>query len=182
MTSYQLTFNNGKSFGQDFEALHDCDTCPEPHLEDILSQLYAKLGEHFGCNFVAISMEKGTHVHIHAYVQLAFLVRTMAAWQKMFPGVHVETCRGTPRQNMEYLSKTGKWLDDDKHGTLKWGPFSIGEMLNSSRGSPEDYVHMLSAGQTFVQVLKEYPDAIRYSYGIIQFEERMKGHGCSSER
>jgi len=174
LKGYQLTFNNGEVFGYDFEALHDCDTCPTPHLEGILSYVYNRM-EKYAVNFVALSMEKGSHAHIHAYVQLVYKPGTMAAWQKMFPGVHVEDCRGTPQQNMDYLAKAGKWENDVKHGTLKWGPFTYGEMLGSEQGCPADYVKLAMTANSFAQVFRGYPDAIRYSYAIKLIMDERRG-------
>jgi len=172
---YQLTFNNGDNFGYDLEALHQCDVCPTPHLEAILHKIYEKLLENFGCNFAALNLECGTHTHIHAYVQLAYPVQTMSAWQKMFPGVHVTVCFGTPDQNMDYLAKAGKWLDDAKHGTLRWGPIGVGEMLGGGAGTLEEYVELLDKkGWRYEQVIRAYPQSLRYSYGLLKFEERIR--------
>jgi len=168
VTAYQLTINNGDSFGYDLEVLYDCDICPEIHLMDILAQVYRKL-ESFGVVFVGLNMERGTHAHMHAYVQLTYKPTSMAAWQKMFPGVHVEPCRGTPEQNMDYLAKAGKWENDEKHGTLKWGPLTYGEMVGIGRGCPEDYIKLAECGKSYVEIVRAYPDSLRYSWGIRSF-------------
>ena len=173
MRCYQLTFNNGDNFGYDLEALHQCETCPTPHLENILSQIYTKLLENFGCNFAAINLERGEHAHVHAYVQMAYPVQTMSAWQKMFPGAHVTLCFGTPDQNMDYLAKAGKWLDDVKHGTLRWGPIGVGEMLGGGAGSLEEYVELLDKGWRYEQVIRAYPQGMRYAFGMLKFEDRI---------
>jgi len=165
LTAYQLTINNGETVGYNLDALHNCDTCPETHLNEIAYFIYKKL-EDFGVVFVALSLECGTHTHLHIYTQVAYKVHSIVAWQKMLPGVHVEPCRGTPQQNMDYLAKAGKWENDEKHGTLRWGPVTYGEMLESERGCPSDYVKLAMQAETVTQVFQAYPDAIRYSYAI----------------
>ena len=177
MKGYQLTINNKEFLGYELEVLHQCEECPQYHLEQIAMGVYEKL-ENFGVNFVALSLECGSHVHLHIYCQLAYKPQSMSAWQKMFPGVHVEECRGTPAQNMDYLAKRGKWENDVKHGTLRWGPIEYGEMLQSERGTPEDYVKLAMQASSPTQVFMAYPESIRYSYAIkLMTDERGKAHG-----
>jgi len=172
MKGYQLTINNAEFMGYELLSLYNCDEIPQYHLEQIAMGVYDKL-QAFGVNFVALSLEAGTHVHLHIYCQLAYKPQSMKAWQKMFPGVHVEECRGTPAQNMDYLAKRGKWENDVKHGTLRWGPIEYGEMLRSEQGTMEDYVKLAMKSESFSKVMKAYPEAMRYGWSINKIiEER----------
>jgi len=176
---YQLTFEKGEMLGvsDDYlDALHDSDECPTEHLELLLDLILDPLYENYGCNYLAMSMERGGRTgrtHLHAYVQMAYPVQSMTAWHKMYHGVHVEVCKGTPDQNMDYLAKAGKWLNDVKHGTLKWGPIGWGEMTGGGAGSLEEYIELLDRGWRYEQLIRAYPQSLRYSYGLIKFEDRI---------
>jgi hypothetical protein len=82
---------------------------------------------------------------------------------------------------MDYLAKAGKWENDEKHGTLRWGPITYGEMLESERGCPSDYVKLAMVSESCTQVFQAYPDAIRYSYAIkLILNERKQSNGSDN--
>lgn len=37
--------------------------------------------------------------------------------KKLFPYAHIETALGTPTENRDYITKTGKWANDPKADT-----------------------------------------------------------------
>lgn len=54
------------------------------------------------------------HKHIHVYVQWGKRTRICA---KKFLGAHIENCKGTPQQNVDYIKKEGDIIFEQ--GTLK---------------------------------------------------------------
>ncbi|QIR82197.1 replication associated protein [Chicken virus mg4_1578] len=69
------------------------------------------------------------HKHIHIYVH--FKVPIRLSYKKMC-GAHVEQCRGTPKQNIDYIEKGGNILDE--WGTRpKQGVKNIGDLMEMER-------------------------------------------------
>lgn len=87
---------------------------------DKLETVWEYLTNRSSCTYCIACIEVAPttgHVHAHIFVQFN---NASALSLKKCCGAHVEKCRGTPQQNMEYIKKGGEiW---DEFGTLRtWG-------------------------------------------------------------
>ena len=74
------------------------------------------------------------HKHIHCFVQFNNSVRIPI---KKLCGAHIEVCKGSPQQNVEYVSKDGKLVEE--FGELKkWGGITIHDVKCMSREDREE--------------------------------------------
>ena len=51
--------------------------------------------------------------HTHILVMLKSPVR-FSRMKKLFPEAHIEQVRGSAQENRDYITKTGKWAEDEK--------------------------------------------------------------------
>lgn len=103
--------------------------------------------------------EEGTrHTHIFLAARSAIRFSTI---KKLFPAAHIEMCKGTCQQNMEYVSKTGKWEKDRKHETCVDGTFEeFGEMpveRQGKRNDLDDLYDMIKSGMNDHDIVNEDP-------------------------
>lgn len=103
--------------------------------------------------------EGGTrHTHIFLAARSAIRFSTI---KKLFPAAHIEMCKGTCQQNMEYVSKTGKWEKDRKHETCVDGTFEeFGEMpveRQGKRNDLDDLYDMIKSGMNDHDIINEDP-------------------------
>lgn len=103
--------------------------------------------------------EEGTkHTHIFLAARSAIRFSTI---KKLFPAAHIEMCKGTCQQNMEYVSKTGKWEKDRKHETCVNGTFEeFGEMpveRQGKRNDLDDLYDMIKSGMNDHDIVNEDP-------------------------
>lgn len=88
--------------------------------------------------YLCLADEKGSLLHTHVFVVFSSRVR-FSMIKRYFPEAHVEKCRGTVSDNVAYISKTGKWEHDSKHGTKIDGSFEeFGTKPPDSRGKRQD--------------------------------------------
>ncbi|QHQ62934.1 hypothetical protein Ana3638_20895 [Anaerocolumna sedimenticola] len=87
----------------------------------------------------------GTH-HSHIFLCFDSPVR-FSTVKKSFPSAHIEPCKGSIEQNLDYLKKTGKWSNTKKAETTIEGSFEeFGERPpenNGKRKDLEDLYHMI---------------------------------------
>lgn len=106
--------------------------------------------------------EEGTY-HTHVYVQYknAVMFSTM---KKRFDGAHFEMAKGTAKENMEYVSKTGKWLKDKKHETSVPDTFEqFGELPMERQGKRNDLgdlYAMIKDGFSNYEILEQMPESL----------------------
>lgn len=103
--------------------------------------------------------EEGTrHTHIFLAARSAIRFSTI---KKLFPAAHIEMCKGACQQNMEYVSKTGKWEKDRKHETCVDGTFEeFGEMpveRQGKRNDLDDLYDMIKSGMNDHDIVNEDP-------------------------
>lgn len=103
--------------------------------------------------------EEGTP-HTHLYLHSACVVR-FSSVKKRFPQAHIEMARGTSQQNREYVTKTGKWLNDRKHETCVDGTYEEwGEMpveRQGKRNELDDLYSMIKDGMSDYEILEQDP-------------------------
>lgn len=101
------------------------------------------------------------HTHIFLYSSGGIRFSTL---KKRFPPADLEMSRGSALQNMEYVSKTGKWENDKKSDTTVDGTFyEFGEMPVERQGARNDLADlygMIKSGMSDYEILEGMPDAL----------------------
>ena len=72
--------------------------------------------------YVCMADEQGSQFHTHIFAVFSSRVR-FSMIKRYFPEAHIEKCRGSTSDNVHYVKKTGKWLDETKHETKIEGSF-----------------------------------------------------------
>lgn len=144
---YQLTINNPEEHGFSHEVIKGI-------LSGFKGCLYWCLADEIG--------EQGTpHTHVYAAFQNAV---EFSAIQQRFYGAHIESARGSHRENRDYIRKEGKWLNDVKHGTGVPGTFEeSGELppeQEKRRKQSEAILDMIQDGADNAEILRKYPTAM----------------------
>lgn len=91
---YQLTINAPVEKGWN-----------HPHILDVLRNHFKTLV------YVAMADEQGTQYHTHIFAVFASRVR-FSMIKRYFPEAHIEKCKGSVSDNVNYVKKTGKWEND----------------------------------------------------------------------
>lgn len=102
---YQLTINNPADHGLTHEEIKKILT------NDFSTAVY-------GC----MADEKGETYHTHILICFSSRVR-FSKVKRHFPSAHIEIVKGTVTDNVNYIKKSGKWENDEKHGTQIEGTF-----------------------------------------------------------
>ena len=119
---WQLTINNPVEKGFTHEKLNSI-------LASMSSVIYYCMADEIGEN-------QTYHTHVFLCGRSGIRFSTL---KKQFEGAHFEMAKGTAEQNMQYVSKTGKWLNDRKHETCVDGTFEeYGEMPIERQGKRND--------------------------------------------
>lgn len=108
-----------------------------------------------------IGQEGTYHTHIYLHCKNAVMFSTL---KKRFDGAHFEMAKGTAKDNMEYVSKTGKWINDKKHETCVPGTFEqYGDLPIERQGQRNDLADlyaMIKDGLTNFQILEQMPESL----------------------
>lgn len=144
---WQLTINNPTEKGYTHASLKEI-------LSEMKSLVYWCMSDEVG--------ENETY-HTHVYLQGRNGIR-FSTLKKRFEGAHFEMAKGTAQQNMEYVSKTGKWKGDKKSDTSIPGTFEEwGEMpveRQGRRNDLDDLYSMIKDGYTDYQILEVMPESL----------------------
>lgn len=114
-------------------------------------------------DYICMADEKGTTFHTHVFIYCTSRVR-WSTIKTCFPDAHIEIARGNVSQNVDYITKKGKWKDTEKNGTSiegsfdEWGvrpPDSVGRRKDMS----ELYI-MINAGLSDAEILAQNQDYI----------------------
>ena len=83
--------------------------------------------------------EEGSMYHTHVFVVFTSRVR-FSMMKRYFPEAHIERCRGTVSDNVNYIKKSGKWeLDESKQEKKIEGTFEeYGIQPPDSKGKRSD--------------------------------------------
>jgi hypothetical protein len=146
---WQLTFNNPLEHGWTHE------------------QIKAVLTEFKSIAYWCMSDEKGLEEetpHTHLFINLAPSNCRFSTLKNKFSTAHIEKANGTSQQNREYVSKTGKWAEDEKGETSIEGSFEeFGEMPIEQQGKSKDVEKMLELikdGATNQEIVEAVPSAM----------------------
>lgn len=116
----QLTINNPKEKGFDHQKIKDT-------LNSMKPTVYYCLADEIG------GMEKTYHTHIYVLFSTPVSFKTI---KNRFPDAHIERVRGTRKENIEYIKKSGRWANDAKSDTKVEGTFEeVGTLPTESAGS-----------------------------------------------
>ena len=89
--------------------------------------------------YFCMADEQGSQFHTHVYVVFASRVR-FSMLKRYFPEAHIEKCRGSVSDNVNYIKKSGKWkLDESKQEKKIDGTFEeYGTQPPDSKGKRSD--------------------------------------------
>lgn len=90
-------------------------------------------------SYFCMADEEGSMYHTHIYVVFASRVR-FSMVKRYFPEAHIEKCRGSVSDNVNYIKKSGKWeLDEGKQEKKIQGTFEeYGTQPPDSKGKRSD--------------------------------------------
>lgn len=156
---WQITLNNYAEKNWTSEAIKQA-------LAEIKPIIYYCMAEEIG-------LENHTP-HIHIYTACSSPVR-FSTLKKRFPEAHIEAAKGTHIQNRDYVAKTGKWENDEKHGTQVPGSFfEVGTMPEEKgqgfRSDLEEISDMINQGMNPAEIMAnnftyyKYERMIRSAY------------------
>lgn len=144
---WQITINNPieKGFAHD-------------SIKSILSSMKSVI---YWCMSDEIGENETYHTHIYLQGRSGIRFSTI---RSRFDGGHFEMAKGTAQQNMEYVSKTGKWKDNKKSETSVPGTFEEwGEMpveRQGRRNDLDDLYSMVKDGYSDYQILEVMPESM----------------------
>lgn len=144
---WQITINNPIEHGYDHQKI-----------KELLASLKP-------CIYWAMADEKGTCYHTHIFIACSSAVR-FSRLQKMFDIAHLEPVKGSAQQNRDYITKSGKWENSDKHETSIPGTFEEWGELPPDRYSGDTDYHTLYAmvqdGLSNGEIISTQPTMIAY--------------------
>lgn len=100
--------------------------------------------------------------HTHIFIMLKSPAR-FSRIKKLFPEAHIEQVRGSAQENREYITKTGKWAEDDKADTSIEGSFEESGPLpeEPGQGARTDIAELYSKiedGMSNAEIMASNPD------------------------
>lgn len=150
---YQLTFNNPAEHGFSHEVI-------KTTLAGFSSCVYWCLCDEIG-------EQQTPHTHLYAAFKNAVEFSTI---QQRFYGVHIESAKGSHRENRDYIRKEGKWLNDAKHETNLPDTFEeSGELPPESdkrQKQSERILELVENGASNAEILRECPTALNHLRNI----------------
>ena len=120
--------------------------------------------------YYCMADEMGETYHTHIFVALNSPVR-FSTIKNRFEEAHIEMSRGTSEENREYIRKTGKWQDDEKHETSMPDTFEeYGDIPEEHQVERSDLAYLLElirAGNSNYEIIDMLPD---YLFSIDKIE------------
>lgn len=114
-------------------------------------------------NYACMADEQGQTYHTHVFIHLNSRVR-FSMVKKHFPEAHIDQVKGRVSDNIQYVSKTGKWKDTEKAETCIEGTFEeFGKRPPDSRGKLVDMAElyaMIEDGMSNAEILAVNQDYI----------------------
>lgn len=118
------------------------------------------------CSYMVYGHEigEGGTQHLQGYIEFENGKR-LTTLKKMMPRAHLETCKGTARQNIDYCKKQGDVYE-------KGRPKQQGK-----RTDLETIAQMVEERKPMIEIAQEYPSAyIRYHRGIMEYKNMLQKH------
>ncbi len=115
-------------------------------------------------SYFCMADEEGTMFHTHIFVVYTSRVR-FSMIKRYFPEAHIEKCKGSVSDNVNYIKKSGKWeLDESKQEKKIEGTFEeYGTQPPDSKGKRSDMSElylMVEEGLTNAEILRINQDYI----------------------
>lgn len=147
----QLTINNPIDHGWTHEAIKTAIQ------EKLKSTVFACLSDEIG--------ETGTY-HTHVYILFSSPVR-FSTIKNVFGTAHIEFCRGSNEENVQYIKKEGRWLNTEKGNTVVPDTYEQTGSLPperkiSKRADLEELYNMLKAGASVLEIFERNAGHIKY--------------------
>lgn len=144
---YQLTINNPLEHGFTHETIRNT-------INQFSGCLYWCLCDEIG--------EQGTpHTHVYLHFRNAVMFSTI---HQRFYGAHIESAKGSGKENRDYIRKEGKWAEDQKHVTNLPETFEeSGELPDERTPRQKDsecILSMIADGASNAEILHEFPTAM----------------------
>lgn len=144
---YQLTINNPMEHGFTHETIRNT-------IKQFSGCLYWCLCDEMG--------EQGTpHTHVYLHFRNAVMFSTI---HQRFYGAHIESAKGSGKENRDYIRKEGKWANDQKHETNLPETFEeSGELPDERTPHQKDsecILAMITDGASNAEILREFPTAM----------------------
>ncbi len=144
---YQLTINAPKEKGYEHEKI-----------VSIITNNFKTM------QYFCMADEMGSCFHTHIFVVFSSRVR-FSTVKKQFPEAHIEKCKGTVSDNVNYIKKTGKWeIDEEKQETKIEGSFEeYGTKPPDSKGKRNDMsvlYQMITDNMTNAEIIATNQDYI----------------------
>lgn len=145
---YQLTINAPKEKGWTHE-----------HIIEVMRSNFKTLV------YICMADEQGSCYHTHIFVVFASRVRFSMLQRYFEKTAHIEKCKGSVSDNVNYVKKTGKWeTDESKQEKKIEGTFEeYGAQPPDSKGKRSDMselYQMVSDGLTNAEILAQNQDYI----------------------
>lgn len=160
-TKYLLTINNPNEHGLDRETL--IRKCEE------LGATYYAISDEIGLN------EKTPHSHLYIVFRNA---RSFNTLKNCFESAHIEKSYGTHSENIDYVFKEGKWLDDSKGETnLRDSHYESGQRPENNQGRRTDLAavkQMIDEGYEAEDIVEQFPSLLLRQDAIERLVERRK--------
>lgn len=127
--------------------------------------------------YFCMADEAGSSHHTHIYVVFSSGVR-FSTLKNMFNEAHLEIARGTSEQNRDYITKSGKWENDKKHGTIIPGTFEeFGEMpveRPGARNDLADLYDLIKSGASNYEIMEQAPEYLLHTDKIERVRQIIK--------
>lgn len=134
--------------------------------------------------YYCMADEAGTTHHTHVFVAFSSAVR-FSTLKARFPEAHIESAHGSSAQNRDYITKSGKWEQDKKHGTHIPGTFKEwGDIPQEQQGKRNDldYIYnMVKDGASDAEVLEAYPRALMFLGKLERVRQTIKSEQYATE-
>ncbi len=155
---YQLTFNNPLEHGDTHESISE-------RMKEI-TYLYYCLCDEIG--------EKESTPHTHLYFVCKNAVH-FSKVKKLFPNAHIESAKGSSRDNRNYIRKEGKYENSSKKETNLPETFEeYGEMpldkAEKNEAVSAQVLQMIKDGYTNTEIIDRFPS----HYSKIGYIEKMR--------
>lgn len=142
---YQLTINNPQDYNITHETINNA-------MKEIKWDYYCLCDE--------IGAEEKTP-HTHLYFECENAIR-FSKVKKLFPTAHIETAKGTAKENRDYILKDGKYLNSDKKETNlpetfeEYGELPLDKASKNEKTSVQ-VVEMIKDGYSNTEIIDKYP-------------------------
>lgn len=141
---WQLTINNPMDYG---------------FTHEIIREILQNMSLSYYCMSDEIASSTGT-IHTHIYIYSISPIR-FSTLKNRFPGCHLERALGTSLQNKNYLLKSGKWENTEKHETIIENTFeeygNIPTENDEKAPMMNRIINEVIAGKTTASIVQEYP-------------------------